>query len=221
MKQYNKFYNRDCMEGMKGYPDNYFELAICDPPYGIGISKVKTMGKTRKSHTLTFYEPKKWDNEIPDKKYFDELFRVSKNQIIFGMNYFLENLKSTKCFVVWDKKMGGNNYSMAELIYTSFDKPSKIFRHYRAGNCVSNNPEKAKQHIKIHTTQKPVALYQWLLQNYAKKGDKILDTHVGSGSSIIACIEEGYNYVGFELDKDYHDAAVKRINEFKEQGKLF
>lgn len=206
------------MIGMAEMPDNYFELAIVDPPYGIGVS-------TKKSYhlnSLTKYKPKKWDSNIPDKKYFDELFRVSKNQIVWGANYFVKFLKPSKNWIVWNKKQPeGVSFSMHELAFYSGNGQAKMFTHSRSGNCVSNNPEKAQQYMRIHPTQKPIALYRWLLQNYAKKGDKTLDTHVGSGSSLIACIEEGHEYVGYELDADYFRAATKRIEEFKAQGRLF
>lgn len=193
------FYNMDCMEGMKEFPDKYFELAIVDPPYGIGIETSGTYFKQ--------FQNKGWDNSIPSGEYFNELERVSQNRIIWGGNYFLEYLGSSKCFLIWDKMIGeGMSFADGEMAWTSFKKPMRIKQ------LLSRNEES-----KIHPTQKPVALYEWLLHNYAKKGDKILDTHVGSASSLIACYNLGFDYVGFELDKGYYDAASKRIDENKAQ----
>lgn len=189
------FYNMDCMQGMKEFPDKYFELAIVDPPYGIGASKDVVRHKHNK---------KDWDIP-PTQEYFVELFRVSQNQIIWGGNYF--NLPTNRCFVVWDKFISEDfSLAMAEYAWTSFDKLAKIVRMATP-----------KDGGKIHPTQKPVALYEWLLQHYAKQGDKILDTHVGSGSSFIACYNMNFDILGFEIDKDYFDAANKRIEEHKAQ----
>ena len=201
MIELNKLYNMDCMEGMKQFPDNFFELAIVDPPYGIG-DKFKG-GKTGK---MNFNEVvnKAWD-KIPDDEYFDELARVSKNQIIWGGNYY--KLRPTRCFIVWDKLISEDfTLAMAELAWTSFDRLAKIFR--------MSVPKDGR---KIHPTQKPVALYKWLLKNYAKPGDKILDTHVGSASSLIACYDMGFDYIGFEIDEEYYNAAQKRIADNKAQ----
>ena len=200
--------NEDNMELMSRYEDNYFDLAIVDPPYGIG-DKFKG-GKTGK---MNFNEvvDKGWDIEPPNEYYFNELKRVSKNQIIWGGNYFLDNLDSSRCFIVWDKKVSEDfSLAMAELAWTSFDKLAKIYRMAvpKTGN-------------KIHPTQKPVALYEWLLMNYAKEGDKILDTHLGSGSIAIACHNLGYDLTACELDTEYYDAAIKRIEKHKAQQRLF
>jgi len=192
------------MEGMKQFPDKYFELAIVDPPYGIG-DKFKG-GKTGK---MNFNEVvnKAWD-KIPDDEYFDELVRVSKNQIIWGGNYF--DLPPTRCLIVWDKQISEDfSLAMLEMAWTSFDKLAKIFRY--------SNPKGDK----IHPTQKPVALYKWLLKNYANKGDKILDTHVGSASSLIACYQMNFDYIGFEIDKEYFEKAQKRIADEMAQISLF
>lgn len=198
-----EFYNCDCMEGMKQFPDKYFELAIVDPPYGIG-DKFKG-GKTGKMNFNEVVE-KEWDC-VPNQTYFKELFRVSKNQIIWGGNYF--NLPPTRCFVIWDKLISEDfSLAMCELAWTSFDKLAKIFQY-----C---NPKTDK----IHPTQKPIKLYEWLLTHYAHPSDKILDTHVGSASSLIACENLGFQYVGFELDKDYYDAATKRIEDSRKQIKF-
>jgi len=202
-KMKSEVFNMDCVEAMKSYPDNYFELAIVDPPYGIGEKF-----KGGKSGKMNFNEivNKDWD-KVPSNEYFAELQRVSKNQIIWGGNYF--NLPPTRCFIVWDKIISEDfSLAMAELAWTSFDKLAKIYK--------LQTPKNGK----IHPTQKPIALYRWLLQNYAKQGDKILDTHLGSGSSRIAADMEGYDFTGYELDKDYFEASVKRFNDYKQQIKL-
>ena len=207
------------MQAMKEASDNYWDLAIVDPPYGIGISGVKSY--PTRGISLTFYKPKNWDNSIPSKEYFEELQRVSKNQIIFGANYFVNYLSPSKCWICWDKKIGDNSFSMHELIYTSFDKPSKIFSKRPTENTVSNNAELAKQYMRIHPTQKPIALYEWIISRYAKKGDKILDTHLGSGSSAIAAHRMGFDFYGYEIDKDYFISAQKRIKKAQQQQMLF
>ncbi len=205
MLEMNNLYNMDCMEGMKQFPDKYFELAIVDPPYGIG-DKFKG-GKTGKMNFNEIVD-KSWD-KTPTKEYFKELFRVSQNQIIWGGNYF--NLPTNRCFVVWDKFISEDfSLAMAEYAWTSFDKLAKIVRMATP-----------KDGGKIHPTQKPVALYKWLLKNYAKQGDKILDTHVGSASSLIACYQMNFDYIGFEIDKEYFEKAQKRIADEMAQISLF
>lgn len=208
--------NIDCMEGMKEYSDNYFELAIVDPPYGIKINK-QSLGEGGGVYRgKKTYKRGNWDNKVPDKEYFDELMRVSKNQIIWGGNYY--NLGKTTCYLVWDKNNGGSDFADAELAWTSFSSPVRLFKYTWSGFIQGNMKEKE---YRIHPTQKPAALYKWLLQNYAKEGYKILDTHVGSGSSIIACLDLGFDVTGFELDKEYYDKSMKRITDFTDQGKLF
>ena len=198
--------NEDCMDLMARYEDNYFDLAIVDPPYGIDV-------KTR-----VFDDGKKWDNEIPKKEFFDELFRVSKNQIIWGGNYFLDYLSATPCFIIWDKKMTDNHLmSMSEFAWTSFKTKNLIFRQPPVGDRGFYNIDGKR----IHPTQKSIKLYEWLLMNYAKENDKILDTHLGSGSIAIACHNLGYELTGCELDKDYYEAAMKRIEQHKQQQRLF
>jgi site-specific DNA-methyltransferase (adenine-specific) len=201
MLEMNCVYNFDCMEGMKQIPDKYFELAIVDPPYGIGAA-VGFGRSQRESKTIIRGS---WDNQIPDKSYFDELFRVSVNQIIWGGNYF--PLPPTRCFVVWDKLNAGRDFADCEMAWTSFDRVARIYQ-YRVAN---------DSKWRFHPTQKPVYMYQYLLRNYAKEGDKILDTHMGSGSSIIACHDMGFEYMAFEIDEDYYKAAMKRIEEHKAQ----
>ena len=196
------------MELMARYPDNYFELAIVDPPYGIG-DKFKG-GNSGKMNFNEVVE-KGWDNETPSKEYFNELKRVSKNQIIWGGNYFLDNLGNTRCFICWDKKISEDfTLAMAELAWTSFDKLAKIFRM-----------SVPKTGGKIHPTQKPVKLYEWLLMNYAKEGDKILDTHLGSGSIALACHNLNFDLTACELDTDYYNAAMKRLKQHQQQLTMF
>lgn len=192
--------NEDNMELMARYPDNYFDLAIVDPPYGIGISG----NPIRQKHIK-----KEWDNNIPSKKYFKELFRVSKNQIIWGGNYF--NLPPTQGFFIWDKKQPHDfSLAMIEMAWSSIQKPSKMWS-------LSVLKEKGK----IHPTQKPIQLYEWLIDNNAKDGDKILDTHLGSGSIAIACHNRGFNLTACELDKEYYEASVKRIKQSISQRTIF
>jgi site-specific DNA-methyltransferase (adenine-specific) len=207
----NEFYNEDCLEAMKSIPDKYFDLAIVDPPYGIGAGSVKFINGTSKSEK-PYYRQSDWDTKPPSKEYFDELKRVSKNQIIWGGNYFAEHLGNFRCFIFWDKTIHGNSYADGELAWTSFDK---VARYYR------KNIVEVTRDGRIHPTQKPVSLYAWILNNYAKEGDKILDTHVGSASSLIACHELGYDFIGFELDKDYYKQANERLERSKNQLKLF
>jgi site-specific DNA-methyltransferase (adenine-specific) len=192
--------NCDCMDYMATLPDKAFDLAIVDPPYGIGMDG----GKRQYSE----YERKNWDTAIPDKKYFSELFRVSEHQIIWGGNYF--GLPPFKCFLIWDKTLHGNTYADGEMAWTSFNKVARIFP---LNICFNRD--------RIHPTQKPVALYKWILKNYAKPGDKILDTHGGSGSICIACHDLGYDLTWMELDPDYYEAAVKRYKNHAAQASLF
>lgn len=199
----NQFIHGDCMDYMKDMPDNAFELAIVDPPYGININSSGRLGHYGG-------KGKKWDSKTPDSEYFQELFRVSKNQIIWGGNYF--NLPPTRCFIIWDKKQPENiSFASCEYAWTSFDASAKTF--YLSPMSVKGE--------RIHPTQKPIALYKWLLKNYAKQGDKILDTHVGSGSSLIACHQMGFEYLGFEIDEEYYNKAVERIREHTAQLTLF
>jgi len=202
-------YNKDCLEAMKEMSDNQFDLAIVDPPYGIGFDN-KIRDKKNKT----------WDKEIPSDEYFIELQRVSINQIIWGANYF-PYLWNNGCrgFIFWNKDVNFNTYSAGELAYTSFNKPANYF--YYAWNGLADGIRGRNKKIKtIHPTQKPVKLYEWLLMNYAKEGDKILDTHLGSGSIAIACHNLGYELEGYELDKDYYDNALKRIKEHQSQLRL-
>ena len=198
-------YNKDCLDAMKQMQDNQFDLAIVDPPYGLGDSVVNSGGRFKR------YENKNgnWDKKIPSQEYFDELFRVSKNQIIWGGNYF--PLPPNKCFIIWDKKQPqGISFAMGEYAWASFNKVAQIFYTRTQG-----------QEQRFHPTQKPVKLYEWLLMNYAKEGDKILDTHLGSGSIALACHNLGYDLEGYELDKEYYDNALKRLKQHQAQTTLF
>lgn len=223
-------FNMDCMEAMKEFPDKFFDLAVVDPPYGINADMFNNGGgakkdnrkdspaqrlrkgrlnqgagklKNRKLNRSEF----SWDNSPPPAEYFEELFRVSKNQIIFGGNYF--DLPPTRGIIVWDKKQPWENFSQVELAWTSFDKPAAIFRK---GNFMAG---------KIHPTQKPVDLYKWVLDKYAKPGDKILDTHLGSGSSRIAAYDAGLDFWGYEIDEMYFNLEEERFRAYTAQQNLF
>jgi len=206
----SEVFNIDCIEGMKQYSDNYFELAIVDPPYGIDwMNQIKNPNTSKNWKT---YESKNWDSNIPNELYFKELFRVSKNQVIWGGNYMIENLYSSSCWLIWDKMQEFSSATF-EMAWTSFKSPAKSFRMSRAEAYTNQN--------KIHPTQKPIKLYKWLLNNYAKEGDKILDTHLGSGSSRIAAYDLGFEFTGFELDEDYFKASEKRFKQHTDQLTLF
>ena len=212
MLKMNELYNMDCMDGMKQFPDKYFDLALVDPPYGLDLANMNMgAGKSKKASKIENrkWQPKNWDKAVPSKEYFDHLFRISVNQVIWGGNYF--DLPPTRCFVIWDKGPGmrGRSFSECEYAWTSFKHSARI---------IEENPV---QPDRIHPTQKPVKLYEWLLTNYAKQGDKILDTHVGSASSLIACHNYGFEYIGFELDPDYYKAAKERIEAVKNQVSMF
>ncbi|MGN6417764.1 MAG: DNA methyltransferase [Pseudobacter sp.] len=235
----SEVFNEDCMVGMSRFPDKFFDLAIVDPPYGIGVNGMQLGSHPNRSRTDGFgsgpaistaarlkkerYHGRgglkdrafnsmnmEWDVP-PTEEYFQELFRVSKNQIIWGGNYFY--LPTTRCVICWDKMQPWENFSQWEMVWTSFDKPASIFRYSNTGGA---NAEK-----KIHPTQKPVQLYRWLLNKYADSGNKILDTHMGSQSSRIASYDMGFDYVGFEIDQDFFAAGSKRFDGFAKQQKLF
>lgn len=202
-----QIYNQDCLEVMKLMKDKEFDLAIVDPPYGININ----MNIGRRKHDLKKHKVKKWDIK-PSLEYFQELKRVSKYQIIWGANNF--TLEPSNGWIVWDKDISGDvDFSQAELAYTNIKNNIKIFK-LRAQSSENYS-------IKIHPTQKPVALYKWLLNIYAKKGDKILDTHLGSGSIAVACWDLKFDLTAYEIDKEYYDNAVKRLEEHKKQLFLF
>lgn len=210
-----RFYNCDCMELMSS--GKVWDLAVVDPPYGIGMDK--THFKTKSSNSKpTDYNAKDWDRAIPNKEYFAELMRVSKNQIIWGGNYFVENLTNSSCWVVWDKDNGDSIHADCELAWTSFKTGVRKIKWLWHGMRQQNMKNKE---TRIHPTQKPIALYRWILQNYAKAGDTILDTHGGSMSSAIAAHMEGFELDICELDKEYFDAAVNRFKIYEQQQKLF
>jgi site-specific DNA-methyltransferase (adenine-specific) len=192
------------MDGLREMPDNYIDLAIVDPPYGIGAPSMN-MGAER--NTTTFYDrTKKWDTTPPDADYFDEMLRVSSRSIVWGGNYFA--LPASRGFVVWDKKIGDNDFAMCEYAWLSWPTSPKIF-----AMCGTH----LTQGKRIHPTQKPVELYKYLLSKYAKEGDLILDTHMGSGSSYIACLDMGFDYIGYEIDQDYFTAIEQRVYDFTRQ----
>ena len=204
--------NEDNMKLMARYEDNYFDLAIVDPPYGIDIDKHANHGGGKRPVKKYNKMGKDWDEKLPSKEYFTELKRVSKNQIIWGGNYFLDYLGNTRCFLIWDKvqEFSGADFEMA---WTSFDKASKSFRKSRV--------EFHNETKKIHPTQKAVSLYKWILEHYTSKGDKILDTHLGSGSIAIACYDYKLDLTACELDKEYYDKSMERIEAHKKQLTLF
>lgn len=211
------FYNMDCMEGMKEFPDKYFDLAIVDPVYGdVTQGGYMKNGHThrRKSESQKKYSVALWNQEKTGEEYFRELFRVSKNAIIWGGNYFVEEIaRDSQCWLIWDKQHpDGISFADAELAFTSFDSATRIFRFTSFGA-----HQGKEEDDRFHPTQKPVALYRWILSNYAKQGDKLLDTHVGSASSLIAFEERGFDYVGFEIDADYYQKAQKRLEENRAQ----
>lgn len=215
----NRLYNMDCMDGMNNTPDNYFDLAIIDPPYGINMGKFNRTNKDSRGirHKANKYKQGDWDNSVPSIDYFRELCRISKEQIIWEGNYYFDILGNSKGLICWYKHQPVDNFADCEYAWTSIDKPAKVFDYPYYGN-IDGNTSASKR---IHPTQKPVQLYKWLLRNYATPDMKILSTHVGSGSDIIAFEDFGCEYVGYEIDKDYYDSATKRINEHKAQIRLF
>lgn len=208
----NNAYCMDCMEYMKTLPDKAFDLAVVDPPYGLGIDGQKErIDYKNPKHSRKYHEQKMWDTR-PQKEYFDELFRVSKNQIIWGGNYFIEYLDEPhKGWIIWDKMQYGLTMSDGEIAYTSFDLPTRIFSMNRVVLLKENT---------IHPTQKPVALYAWIYKNYAKPGMKILDTHLGSGSSRIAAWDAGLDFVGTEIDETYFNLQEERFKKHISQPRI-
>lgn len=205
----------DCMEAMAKMPDNAYDLAIVDPPYGIGMDNQKVRTKPNRPNSYlrkgeAQYLGGGWDNERPSAYYFEQLFRVSKNQIIWGANYFCEFLPSGFGWIFWDKQMGENQFSSGEFAFQSIQIKSSMFSY----------PSMRVQNTRIHPTQKPVKLYKWLLHNYAKEGDKILDTHGGSMSIAIACHDMGFDLDLWELDKEYYESGVKRFKQHTAQTRL-
>jgi len=210
--EFNNVYCVDCMKVLKLIPDKSIDLCIVDPPYGINADKMTLGNGKRQLHRG------KWDSRPPDTTYFAELFRISKNQIIWGANHFISRMPiDSSCWIFWDKGTGDNDYADGELAWTSFNSVVKK----KFISWVGANAKEKNEVDRIHITQKPIALYEWLLKNYAHKGDKILDTHLGSASSIIACKKLGFEYLGFELDEDYFKSASERIAKFEAQGNMF
>jgi site-specific DNA-methyltransferase (adenine-specific) len=201
----SEVYLMDCIAGMKHYPDKFFDLAVVDPPYGVGEDggKARTRG-SKKTNGVK----KGWDNSRPELEYFMELWRVSKNQIVWGGNYFADLLPASRCWLYWQKNMGGD-FADGELAWTSFDK---VLKQYIKRSETLN---------RIHPTQKPIELYDWIFRNYAEEGWRILDTHLGSGSSRIAANKAGLDFVGFEIDEDYFNASEDRFKKFVSQTRLF
>ncbi len=200
----------DCMEYMAGLPDKAYDLAIVDPPYGIGMHK--QIGKKKGETGSKWTGGGAWDNEVPSPEYFAELFRVSKEQVIWGGNYF--DIPPSRCFLIWDK-VQRIDMADCEMAWTSFDTSARIFTYARSNIQGFRNPNR------FHPTEKPVALYRWLLKNYAKPGQRILDTHLGSGSIAIACDMEGFDLVGCEIDADYIKAARHRLAVHQSAPRLF
>lgn len=203
-----RLYNGDCMEWMKGVPDNWYDLVICDPPYQLPKDSSNGRGKLKNRVFNRGNIAERWDKK-PSKEYFDELFRISKNQIIWGGNYF--DLPPCRCFVCWDKCQPWENFSQVEMAWTSFDKPAKLFKYdNRRGE-------------KFHPTQKPIELYAYLLNTFANKDDRVFDSHFGSLSIGIACYELGFELDACEIDKEYYDNALKRLNVYyvEKQSRLF
>jgi site-specific DNA-methyltransferase (adenine-specific) len=210
-------FNEDCVQGLKRFADNYFDLAIVDPPYGINVAKTGKVGGNNAGKAKD-YGAKEWDKQPPDDEYFRQLFRVSKNQIIWGANHFISKMPfDSSCWLVWDKDNSGN-FADCELAWTSFDTAVRKFQWRWNGMLQQNMKNKEER---IHPTQKPVALYGWILQNYASEGNLILDTHLGSGSSRIAAYDLGYDFIGFEIDPEYYEKQEKRFKNFTAQQRLF
>jgi site-specific DNA-methyltransferase (adenine-specific) len=205
----SEVYLEDCVKALKRFNDNHFDLAIVDPPYGININV--SIGRRKGDKKSNYHKFAGNDSSIPNEEYFDELFRVSKNQIVWGGNYMTEYLTPTPCWLLWDKGFSEDvTFAQFEMAWTSFNSSAKKY-NYNA----------AKQQKRIHPTQKPTSLYDWILQRYAQPNDLILDTHLGSGSSRIAAYKGGFNFVGFEIDQEYYEKQEKRFNDFKSQLRLF
>ena len=202
----SEVYLEDCVKALKRYPDNHFDLAIVDPPYGLERFKANDGGNSKKITTFGDKD-KNWNNIKPTAEYWNELFRVSKNQIVWGGNNF--ELPTSEYFIVWDKGQMMPSFARCEMAWTNCKVPAKIYA------------KRSQDLNRIHPTQKPIGLYDWLLINYAKEGNLILDTHLGSGSSRIAAYKGGFNFVGFEIDQEYYEKQEKRFNDFKSQLRLF
>ena len=202
----------DCVEFMKGLPDKAFDLAIVDPPYGIGEDGLKNHSRSKIAKSKE-YTPKQWDSCAPNKEYFEQLKRVSKNQIIWGANHFIENIPNANspCWIIWDKENGENDFADCELAWASFSTSVRRFKFRWQGMLQGDMKNKE---TRIHPTQKPIQLYRWLLRNYAKPNDTIFDSHMGSQSSRIACHMEGFDFTGCELDPEYFEQGNQRYETF-------
>ena len=212
----SEVYLEDCVKALKRFNDNHFDLAIVDPPYGIGAGSKSFINRnTANKRAEKFYKDNDWDKCTPPKEYWDELQRVSKKWIVWGGNYFTEYLPPARCFIVWDKKTGANSYADCELALTNIDSNARIITKFWLGAHAQDDDGR------IHPTQKPIMLYDFLYQNYAKEGDKILDTHLGSGSNRISAYKNGFDFTAFEIDEDYYKSQEKRFNDFKSQLRLF
>lgn len=212
--------NRDCMEAMRQYPDGFFDLAVVDPPYGV-VTKGEYMTNSKSTAKLAGtndYHMALWNQEAPGRAYFEELLRVSKNQIIWGGNYFTNCLPPSQGWIFWDKENGQNSYADGEMAWTSFDVATRLFRFQWAGMMQGDRRHKEKR---IHPTQKPVALYKWIFSRYAKPGDKLLDTHLGSGSSRVAAYDLGFEFWGFEIDPVYFRQEEERFAAHIAQQSIF
>lgn len=217
----NRAFNMDCLEAMREMPDLFFDLAVIDPPYGIGENGSKAASRRKLASTVEYEPFEGQDKEPPPAEYFKELVRVSKNQIIFGANHFISRIPppaDTPCWIVWDKQNGGSDFADFEMAWTSFCRAARIFRFRWAGMLQGNMKNKE---TRIHPTQKPVALYAWIFEKFAKPGDWILDTHLGSGSSRIAAWDAGMNFMGYEKHKGYFEAQEKRFQQHTAQLSLF
>ena len=207
----SEVFNEDCIQVMKRYPDKFFDLAVVDPPYGIGANKMQLGNGKRK----IYRGENDWDNSIPTAEYWQELFRVSKNQIVWGGNYY--ELKPSKCWLVWDKNNGESDFADGEIAWTSFDKPMMIKKIHWCGSA----PKWEDTNGKIHPTQKPVKLYDWIFSEFTKEGDLVLDTHLGSASSRISANKAKLRFVGCEIDTKYFNDGEARFKEFISQLRLF
>lgn len=217
----NRLYNLDSENAIKMIPDKYFELAIIDPPYGIKASEYKRGGQQhgKAKAASKAYGSKDWDKKPPGDEYFKNLFRISKNQVIFGANHFISRIPyDSSCWIVWDKENGNNDYADCELAWTSFKKSVRLFRFRWQGMLQGDMKNKE---IRFHPTQKPVALYQWIISKFAEPGDKIIDTHAGSGSCLVAAYKTQHDFLGFELDEEYFTKADKRIRDEMAQITIF
>ena len=213
----NKAYLMDCMQGMKGTTDKYYDLAVVDPPYGIDIAEKLANGWVSKAGGTKF-EAKDWDKYTPTQEYWDELFRVSKNQIVWGGNYFISKIqRDSPCWIFWDKNNGDSLFADGEMAWTSFDSPVRLAKIHWCGSAAKHETGQNK----IHPTQKPIALYDWIFAKYATKGMKILDTHAGSMSSVISAMKNEMQITAYEIDADYFNAGKKRIETYLQQGNMF